>query len=313
MDADEQEQETDDPAFEAIGLTLERAVRFGDREVCLRSLSLRLDRGGALALVGERGSGISVLGQLLAGGEPRGIRILQGRLGLFGEDVSRFSRRRRRARCRRRVAYLGENPRATLRPDATVSDQLREFVQARSLPRKRGAREALGEALFGTGVVEPGPLLAKAIASLDPLELSRVALARAFLAEPDLLVVDHGGIGLDPSREELWLENVFQAKTERGCDLVFACGGFRGAAALCDRAAVFFEGGLLEEGTPREIAREPRFEYTRDLVQSSPRVSGYPRELPVPSREAIAEAEEAIHGAPVSVGDPEEAEEETGY
>ncbi len=72
-------------------------------------------------------------------------------------------------------------------------------------------------------------------------------------------------------------------------------GSLRGVERFANRVAVFFEGGILEEGTPVDLLTNPRFAYTREFRSCEPGLTDLPRDLPTISREAAREAEVHVH------------------
>lgn len=292
------------PVFEAVDLTVERFRGRGERHMGLRQISLRLESGGFLVLAGEEGAGISLLGRLLAAGSPPGVRVLGGRLELRGEDLLAHKRKRRREICRDEVSLVSADPRKTFDPLCTVRENLREFVRARRLGGDRLAEDRLNETFYQVGMVEPERVLEKRVRRLDTFTVARLALVRVLLAETKILVCDGLSGSLDLVGRDRWIELVAQLHSEQGWSVMMTRRDLRGVCRYADHLAVFYEGGILEQGSPEELLDRPRFDYTRALSGASLGLEEPRGPISVPSREALKEAEEAIHGSPVGAEAP---------
>ncbi len=166
-------------AIQAVGLV----QRFGDRTV-VGPLDLELAAGESLAVLGENGSGKSTLLRLLA----TVSRPAAGRLTLLGLDAAT-----QRRELRRRIGYVGDVPGHY--PALTALENLEFFCDLQGVPRSRAAQAI---ELVGLG----------ASRNRRAFELSRgmaqrLALARALLHAPELLILDEPDAGLDKSGREL--------------------------------------------------------------------------------------------------------------
>lgn len=279
----------------AENVTVERSREIGEKEVCLRRVSLEISRGEILALAGEQGAGTSIFCQLLAAGGVRGARVLSGRLWMGGEDLFQLRGRRRRSACRSGILYAGPDLMATFHPRRSVLRNLRDFIAARELPVETLTSASLHEKLYRVGCIEPEKFLHRKPEGLTSLELARLILLRVLLAGVRVFLCDGVLPALDPAARKQFLELIEDLQKEEGLAIVLTTGRLAGVDAFSDRVAVFFEGGILESGESRDVVRQPRFLYTREFLSCSPSLGDLPREREGISREAVSEAEEAIH------------------
>jgi heme ABC exporter ATP-binding subunit CcmA len=201
-----------------------RAVvqRFGT-QVALGPLDLELPAGGRLAVLGGNGAGKSTLLRLLA----TATRPAAGRLELLGLDPNL-----QRDRLRGRLGYLGHQ--VGLYPALTAQENLEFFATLHGLGRRQ-ARAALD-------LVRLGPLAGRRAEQLSRGQQQRLALARAVLHKPELLVLDEPDASLDAEGRDL-LSGLFEGRT-----VVMATHDAVLARDLCDRA-MLLKGGR-DAGNP---------------------------------------------------------------
>ena len=276
--------------------TVERARRYEDEEVCLRQVSLDLARGEILVLAGEQGSGVSMFCRWVAAGSVPGAKVLSGEIILDGEVLFALSRRRRRNLCRSKALYMGRPALATFSEKRSVAQNLRDFASARGIPISRLGTQDLHEKLYRVGCIEPEHLLEAPVRDLSMRDIARLLLLRVLLAEVDLLVCDWVTLEFDAVTERQFLEMLVHLQKEENLSVLFTSGKLRGVEEFADQVAIFYEGGILEKGDPAEVIAKPKFQYTEEFLECSPAILDLPRKLGGISREAIAEAENAVRG-----------------
>jgi ABC-type glutathione transport system ATPase component len=292
MDPDHQ------PLLEIKDLTVERPAELGERRIGLRRVSLAMERGEIVVLAGENGSGRSLLARLVAGAAGPQMKLLGGTLHFEGRDLLRMKRRDFAALRRGPVAMIPGEPDGQLNPDRTVRQWLRDFG------RMAGGRSGgfpgekdWSDYFYRVGIIEPERILPRTPGDLSPLIVKRLLVMRAVMAGARLLICDEVTAGLDRIAASQFLELLCQVRQETEAGILLTTGSLRGVERFADRVAVFFEGGILEAGPPTRILENPRFAYTSEFRACDPRLSDLPRELPSISREAVREAEEAVHEA----------------
>jgi heme ABC exporter ATP-binding subunit CcmA len=190
-------------AIEGRGLS----QRFGSRTV-FSGLDLEVEAGGSLAVLGDNGSGKTTLLRLIA----TAARPAGGELRLLGLDAVRD-----RLSLRRRIGWLGETP--GLYPALTALENLELFADLHGVSRGR-AREALAEVALEEAAGRRAGELSRGM-------LQRLALARALLHSPELLVLDEPEAGLDEAGKALL------TRLAAGRTLVMASHDRALAARLC--------------------------------------------------------------------------------
>jgi ABC-type glutathione transport system ATPase component len=256
------------PVLEARDLTVRhlRRGRLFARPVyvdALRSVSLALLQGEALAVVGESGSGKSTLVRSL-------LRLhapSSGQVLLDGVDLAILSSTELRER-RRRVQLVFQDPLASLDPTMTVWQVVAEPLQAmRDAPGREQLRELVAEQLRVVGL---GPeLLERRSQRLSGGQAQRVAIARALVTNPAVLICDEPVSALDASLRAQILDLLVQLRKDRGLSLLFITHDLLAARYVCERTLVLHRGQVIEEGATSEVLDRPQHPFTRQLLDST--------------------------------------------
>jgi oligopeptide/dipeptide ABC transporter ATP-binding protein len=238
-------------------------------------VSLRVDSGETLGLVGESGCGKSLTLRALIGLLPRGATV-SGEVRLsrdHGEEPLAFDPVRLRGDG---IAMIFQEPMTALNPTMRVGDLVAEPLRVRGRGRREAGQKAV--ALMS----EVGIPDASRRARAWPHELSgglrqRVMIAAALATEPKLLLCDEPTTALDVCVQEQILELLAELRSSRDMSIVLVSHDLAVVATLCDRVAVMYAGNLVETGVTAEVLASPAHPYTRALIGSAPSLSG-PRE-----------------------------------
>ncbi|MFD9543867.1 ABC transporter ATP-binding protein [Streptomyces sp. NPDC060022] len=232
----------------------------------VRIPELTLRAGECLAVVGRSGSGKTTLARCLAGLH----RDYEGEVQLDGTPLPRSLRARTREQLAA-VQYVFQDAKAAFDEHRLVLDQV-----ARTAVRLRGAdpREALDEALntlTGLGLMEE--LVRRRPGGLSGGELQRIALARALLARPRVLICDEITSGLDAVTRRGLLDTLAVLLRDRPELALVLITHDLGTAATAARIAVLDSGELIEQGPAQQVLTEPRHGVTASLVRGSGRLA----------------------------------------
>jgi len=235
----------------------------------VNGLNLSLGKGETLGLVGETGAGktTSALGLLRLVPNPPG-RIVGGRILLDGIDLARASEREMRSIRGRKVSMIFQDPMTSLNPVMQVRDQIAEVVL---LHERLTAKEALAKAEEVLGKVGIGSERAREY----PHQFSggmrqRVVIAMALACNPRLLIADEPTTALDVTVQAQVLRLMENLKTEYGTAMIMITHDLGIVADVCDRVAIMYAGGIVEQADKRELFRNPKHPYTVGLFGSLP-------------------------------------------
>jgi ABC-type glutathione transport system ATPase component len=229
------------------------------RRRVLDGISLSVSDGEAVGLIGETGSGKSTLARAVVGLAP----FSRGRVVIDGQDVSKATKREWRDLRRRGVMqYVFQDPLRSLDPDLTVAQSIAEPLLIRGIPDAEAASRT--RAFIDLMRLDP-----ELLGRLPGGQRQRVAVARALVTEPKLIMLDEPVSALDSANRVQILE-ILKGLRQTGVALVFISHDLGSVAGLTDRIAVLYQGELVEVGPSRSIINDPQHAYTRLLIDSAP-------------------------------------------
>lgn len=229
-------------------------------------VSLALEPGQVLALVGESGCGKSTLALMLAGLE----RATEGEVCFAGEDIAGFDRTRLKA-LRRRIQVILQDPYESLNPTMSVGQLVAEPLLVHGLAVDRASRNAqVTQVLEAVGLTPAADFVHRRPHQLSGGQRQRVAIASALVLEPVLLVADEPVSMLDASIRAGILSLLADLRRERGIGMLFITHDLASAAFLADRVAVMYLGRIVELGPVQAVMSAPRHPYTRALLEAIP-------------------------------------------
>jgi oligopeptide/dipeptide ABC transporter ATP-binding protein len=162
-------------------------------------------------------------------------------------------------------------------------------------------------ALFGD-IGLPGGLLGRWPQELSGGQLQRLAIARALLSEPALIVADEPISALDVSVQAQLLNLLGDLRSTHATAMLFISHDMTVVEYLCDRVAVMYMGKIVESASAAEIFANTLHPYTRSLIAAVPRLDGGDRDRAIPARGEPPNPAEKITGCPFALRCPEAAE-----
>ena len=230
----------------------------------LNGVSLRVQAGEVVCVVGESGCGKSTLARLIVGlDKPSG-----GEVYFSGSRIDNMSAVRRRRFCRA-LQMIFQNPHGSLNPRMTIGAMLTEAL-CFHFPQSHNRHDKAVEVLRATG------LSAEAM-NRYPHQFSggqrqRISIARALIVEPDFIVADEPIAALDVSVQAQILNLLMELRQSRQLAYLFITHDLSVVQHLGDRTAVMYLGRMCEIADCAEMFARPRHPYTRILLDSAPRI-----------------------------------------
>lgn len=237
----------------------------------LRGVSLTVDPGEIVGLVGESGAGKSMIGRVLLGVAPTQARVVAGTVTFFNNDLLKISERSRRALLGRDIALIPQDPMTALNPVLRIQAQMTDVMRLHMNLGRRDAHARALELLEAVHINAPERVLRQYPHELSGGMRQRVLIAIAFACEPKLIVADEPTTALDVTvqRQVLRLMRDMQRRVDSG--VLFITHDLGVVAKLCDRVDVLHAGRVVEAGGIEDVIDRPRHPYTRALLAATPR------------------------------------------
>jgi oligopeptide/dipeptide ABC transporter ATP-binding protein len=241
----------------------------GEPRPVIHDLSLSLDPGEALAIVGESGAGKSMLlraimRMLPGGASATGVLRFDGR-DLAGLDETELRRFRADD-----IGVIFQDPRAHVNPVRRVGDFLVEpLVRLRGI-KPDAARRKVGSILADIGISDVERRFRQYPHELSGGLLQRMMIAAAVAMQPRLILADEPTTALDATTQSDVMAILSALRASHGLGMLLVTHDLDLGAAVCDRMAVMYAGTIVEAGAAERMIRDPLHPYTAALELSRP-------------------------------------------
>ncbi len=236
----------------------------------VQDASLTLRHREVLGLLGESGSGKSILARSALGLLPRGIHLTEGSVRLDGVEITGLGEKELRAHRGTGISVVLQDPMTALSPVHTVGRQLCEPLRLHFGMTKEKARERAAELLTRVGVRDAERRLDDYPHQFSGGMAQRVAIAMALAAGPKVLIADEATSALDVTTQSQVLDLLLELRDEFDMSIVLITHDLGVVAETCDRVAVMYAGQVVEVGEVSDLLHRPRHPYTAALMASSP-------------------------------------------
>ncbi|MGI9613739.1 MAG: ABC transporter ATP-binding protein [Acidimicrobiales bacterium] len=255
--------------LEVDGLKTRFETRLGAVEA-ISDVAFRIDAGETVALVGESGSGKSVTAlsilQLL---EDTGS-IVAGTIMFDGQDLTSLAEREMRDVRGKDISMIFQDPATCLDPVYTVENQLVEALTMHGTLDRAAAKSRALELLQMVKMPDPETRLGSYQHQLSGGQRQRVMIAMALALSPKLVIADEPTTALDVTVQAQILDLLRLLQDETGTAILFVTHDLGVVAEIADRVVVMYAGNVVEQGTVREVLKEPQHPYTTALLSSMP-------------------------------------------
>jgi len=250
--------------LEVKGLKKYFALSNGRRIRAVDGVSLRVQENEILGIVGESGCGKSTLGRLI-------LRLIDpdaGQVYFSGEEITCLSRSALRSK-RRTMQMVFQNPFSSFNPKIRIGGALMEVCRyyGMSIPE---SREKIDRLLHDTGL--SSDMLNRWPRELSGGQLQRLAIARAIIGEPSLLIADEPLSALDVSVQAQLLNLLDDLRGSRSMAMIFISHDMTVVEYFCDRVAVMYLGNIMELVSAAELSHNALHPYTRSLRACAPQL-----------------------------------------
>ena len=244
---------------------LEKVYQMGTEKVhALRGVSLTIDRGDYVSIMGPSGSGKSTFGKTLIGLHPR----TDGEAYFDGEPLPNKFSADDHLRLSREMQMIFQDPYSSLNPRMTVLDIVGEGLSIQGKYSRSNVREQVAEWLTRVGL--NADHMSRYPHEFSGGQRQRIGIARAMIIKPRFVVCDEPISALDVSVQAQVINLLDELKQSLGLTLLFIAHDLSMVRYVSDRMAVMYLGTVVETGPANEVFFEPKHPYTTLLIESNP-------------------------------------------
>ena len=251
-------------------LSLLLSVDYPNKPGVLREVSLEMQSGEILGLIGQSGSGKSTLALAilrllhLRGGRSRGEIRFQGRSLM---ELAEHEMRELRGRD---LGLVLQSPLSSLNPALRISTQLEEAWRAHASGQRDVCRRTILKTLSSVSLPPEEPFLRRFPSQLSVGQAQRVLIAMAILHRPALLIADEPTSALDVITQSEILQLFAHLNRAFEIGILYISHDLLSVVSLCHRIAILHEGQVVESAAADQILNSPQHPYTRRLISSLP-------------------------------------------
>ncbi len=255
-------------------------VAFETREGIVRAvdgIDFSLGEGESLGLAGESGCGKTTAALSVMRLLPKNGRIVEGTIDYMGYNLTTLTPNQLRGIRWRHISIIFQGAMNALNPVKKVGDQIAEPIILHEKVDEEVANKRVRELLEMVGIRRDR-------AGEYPHEFSggmrqRVMIAMALACNPRIVIADEPVTALDVMIQAQILELLEKLKRELDLSMILISHDLSVMAETCDSMAIMYAGKIVEEGPVREVYKQPKHPYTKDLIRAFPDIEGS-QELP---------------------------------
>jgi peptide/nickel transport system ATP-binding protein len=228
-------------------------------------INFELYPGETLGLVGESGCGKSTLSRTIL----QLIKPTSGTVEFLGEDLTKLSLQQMRSK-RREIQMIFQDPHACLNPLMTVGESIADALLIHGLASPQEAKIQVEKMLAQVGLNPADEYYRRYPRELSGGQQQRIAIARALITKPKLVICDEPVSMLDATVQTQVLELMLDLKKQLNLTYLFITHDLWVARFFCDRIAVMNSGKIVEIGNTKDIFTNPQHPYTQKLLNAAP-------------------------------------------
>jgi peptide/nickel transport system ATP-binding protein len=239
----------------------------------LQNINFELKTKSVLGVIGETGSGKTVLSRALVGWLSAPLIVTGGKVLFQDTDVLTMSQDATRLLRGRKIAYIGANPTTALDPTIPVGHQIVEKLRA--IEPSLGAVEAREQTinlLAAVRIPSPASRFHEYPGQFSGGMMQRALIVDALVGRPALLVADNVTQPLDVTVAAQIIRLLRDLRASFGTTIVFVSSSVPMVNEIADDVLVLNKGVLVDRQTPRELISAPRHHYTKTLISNTPRI-----------------------------------------
>lgn len=253
----------------------------------LSGVSLSVDPGEFVALVGSSGSGKTLTAMSSLRLLPPQLAITGGSIRLGGLDLTKASESELNSVRGGRLGMLFQQPKRMFNPNRTIEQHLKEPLRLHAGLRGAKARAKALELLAEVGFADPAKGVRAYPHQLSGGMAQRAMTALALAGEPEILLADEPTSALDKVLERQVLHLLDRERRERGLGVLYITHNIASVASYADRVLVMNAGSIVEAGPAHELLTRPRTAYAQELLAAARLAPETRRRPPSTEREVL--------------------------
>ena len=261
--------ERQQPVLSVQGLTID-LPRTADRPHAVRDISFDVKQGEIVCLLGESGSGKSVIAQAVMGLLPKTLRTTAGDVKLLGESVCKTSGERLRQLRGEKMAMVFQEPMTALNPIMTCGDQVDEQLWQHTKLSTSERRQKVLDIFARVKLPDPERVLRSYPHQLSGGQRQRIVIAMALILKPALLICDEPTTALDVTTQAEILSLIAELQAQSNTAVLFITHDLGVVAEIADRVVVLKLGEMVEQGDRLDVLQQPKEPYTQMLLAAVP-------------------------------------------
>jgi oligopeptide/dipeptide ABC transporter ATP-binding protein len=254
----------------------------GEHVLAVSDLSLQLQAGKVLALVGESGCGKSLTAQsLLRLGEFQGVHKEAGDITLNKQSLFDLNNEMLRKVRGGEIAMIFQEPMTALNPVFSIGSQILEVIALHTGLDKKAAHQRALNLLADVGLQDTEILMSQYPDSLSGGMRQRILIAMAMAGEPNFIIADEPTTALDVSVQKRIIALLRSLQRDKGLGMLLVTHDFGLVAEMADEVAVMYAGEIVERASVTDIFDNPSHPYTKALMNCRPESTLNDKELTV--------------------------------
>ena len=240
----------------------------------VRDVSLDINKGERLGIVGESGAGKSVLGFSIINLISKPGKITGGEIFFGGNDISKYSYDKMREIRGNHISMIFQDPMMTLNPVLTVGTQMKETILAHTKMSDKEAEAICLEKLRKVYIPSPEKRLDQYPHEFSGGMRQRIVIAISLLTNPKLIIADEPTTALDVTIQAEIMDLLLELCKTENMGLILITHDLAVVSEVTQRIAVLYAGKVVELGPTEQIISNPQHPYTQGLIKALPQMAG---------------------------------------